>query len=265
MRKLIKAIIGILTAVVICIVLGWGVYGLGKLYLGVIGTHTVLPQISAEENSAEKQVMHLPGFEVFFLQLGIFQDRSNAENFARGLAQQGIRAVVLNEQPYRVVTGFFSGWPAAREARAELKGVKPVEKSLEVKGLNYKVAAGNGEQVKTVLINYGELLGASAKAFDSAVPGNLKSDTLAGLAVQMKQLRSDTEGAVKILQASPNLAGAREALLALDRQGEQAVRDVENMAGSRSKENYLKAQNSLMQLFSLYRGYLTILQKKTTD
>ncbi len=265
MRRVIKAVIGILTAAVILVVLGWGIYGLGKLYLGVIGRNTALPQTSAGENAAEKQVMHLPGFQVFFLQLGIFQDKSNAEKFAKGLEQQGFSAVVLNEQPYRVVTGFFGGWPAAREAKAGLKEVKPVEKSLEVKGINYRVAAGDGEQVKTVLVNYGELLGASAKVFESAVPGNLKSGTLAGLAVQVKGLRSGTSDAVKKLQASPNLAGAREVLLALDRQGEQAVRDIAILANSRNKESYLKAQKSLMQLFGLYREYLTILQKKTAD
>lgn len=262
MKRLLKYVFGMLAAAALALILGWGIYGLGKLYLVVIGRHAVLPQIEtapAPSAGEDKQVLHLDKFDLYYLQLGIFSHKENADNFARELEQKGVKVVVLSGQPYRVATGYYGQLSAASAGAAKLKGVKPVVKSQAVNGFSFRVTQGEGQDVKTVLINYAQILKDGATAFSSADPAALKS--VESYNEKTGKLRADTVNAVKRL-GSQSRGSSKETLLALDNQGTQLEAALGKLAGNKNGESYIEAQQTMLQLLNVYQAYLVALQNR---
>jgi len=259
MKSFLKLAFGILMVGVLALLLGWGIYGLGKLYLMVIGKHAVLPQPEqAKVTGVEKQVLKLDKFDIYYVQLGIFSQKENAEVFAEKLQQQGVRAVVLKGGTFRIATGYFGQWAPASAYSALPKGVKPVVKSQTVNGLTFRVASAEAEDVKTILVNYAEILKGAGKTFDSVDQDKLRN--LESFLEKTKQLHAETTDPVQRLQK--RAPGSKPQLAALDKQGEQLEKDLRQFASSKNGENYALVQQSLLQLLNCYGEYLAVLQNK---
>lgn len=259
MRRTVRILISCCSALVVTLIIGWGVLQLGRLYLGVLGQHAVVQ--NSNSTGSNRQVLRLAGFQVWYLQYGLFASQESAEKAAKQLEQKGVKTVVLRGQPFRVVSGYFGQQQAAKAERLliGLKGVQPLQKSLNVNGISFKIASGNAEQVKTLLVNYGQILSAASGSFTAAEPAELTN--LNQLVEQVKKLRAETSEPVKNLVTYQSRENVREVTLSLDRQGKLLEDNLELFLKDKTREHYQQVQISLLQLLNTYWQCLELLQK----
>ncbi len=265
MRKFIRILIGVLAVATICLGLGWATVQLGKLYIAVIGSHTKIADNLPAPEAKEKKLIKLPDFEVYYLQLGVFQEQQNADKLANELQWSGVKAVVLRGQPNKVAVGYFGNLSAAKAECKLQQNVKPIEKSLTVHGLAFKAAPGDAQKLGTLLSQYAALLDKVGTVCSSADAAQLKVNDLENLHAVVSALSAYNEQNLHTLTAENSRIPGKPVLAAMQAESNNIRQNLQLLLQTRNRENYSRLQESTLRLVDLYQEYLNLLQIKPVN
>ncbi|HZW84039.1 MAG TPA: SPOR domain-containing protein [Candidatus Deferrimicrobium sp.] len=266
MKKIVRIVIGVIATITICLGLGWGVMQLGKLYLSVIGNQSKMSDNTpVSDANGEKQLVKLPSFQVYYLQLGVFQDQENAKKLANELQLSGIKTVVLRGKPNKVASGYFGSLSAVKAERKLLESEKPVEKSLVVGGLTFKAAPGDGQRLGVLLSEYASVLAKTATVFTSSESSGIKAKELLELTDLVNSLYKDNEQSLKALTADKSRIEGKPILEAMQLENSNFRQTLQALQKNQSKETYTRVQENALRILDLYQEYLALLQKKPVD
>jgi hypothetical protein len=266
MKKVVRIVIGVIATITFCLGLGWGVMQLGKLYLSVIGNQSKMSDNTpVSEASGEKQLVKLPRFVVYYLQLGVFQEQENAKKLANELQLSGIKTVVLRGKPNKVASGYFGQLAAVKAERKHLESAKPVEKSLVVSGLTFKAAPGDGQRLGALLTEYASVLAKAATVFTSSEPSGIKAKELQELNDLVNSLYNDNEQNLKTLTGDKSRIEGKPILEAMQLENTNFRKNLQAFQKTQSREAYTRLQENALRILDLYQEYLALLQKKPVD
>lgn len=138
--------------------LGFLTWGLGKVYLELVGQSgrgeaDSAQNRSKEANSSNDIVLLLPEVKFWVCQVGIFQRESNAQMSNEQLTVLGYNAKVISSNPWMVAIGLGHSADELKGLRQSLaeKGIQTVPKQIVLPERTFRVA-GNGSQLTADLL-----------------------------------------------------------------------------------------------------------------
>ena len=189
------------------IALGLLTWGLGKVYLELVGKSSPVKADSAqnrskEVNSLKETVLVLPEVKFWVCQVGVFQSENNAQLRNEQLTVLGFNAKVISSNPWIVGIGLGHSSDELKGFRQTLadKGIPTVPKQIVLPERTFRLA-GNGSQLTIdLLTNVNVLLQAGVteknlakeKQVWDTLAGDHPPKQLAGLHQLYSQIREKT-------------------------------------------------------------------------
>lgn len=141
---------GLITTVVVIIgicAVGWFTWNLGQIFLDLVIESPIENKVQAEVTTSE--ILVLPQFDFWTCQIGVFNDKMNAEGMIALTLAKGWKAEIIQENPYTVAVGLFSSKEKAVTQSTALaqNSIEPWVRKETFPELHYKV---NGRSVGIV-------------------------------------------------------------------------------------------------------------------
>ena len=144
--------------------LGLLTFGIGKVYLDLVGHSKSGNSLSVQNNlpnSSENNMLILPEIKFWTCQVGVFQKQSNAQLCVERLRASGYYAELFSNTPWSVGLGWgHSSHDLAgfRQSLAE-KGISSLPKEIVLPERRFRVAGNFSELTKDLLTYTNDLLG----------------------------------------------------------------------------------------------------------
>ncbi len=150
-RVVVIVVVGIMA-------IGLLTWGLGKLYLDLVGQSNrgkaeTANYLSNDATPATDNVLVLPEVKFWFCQIGVFQSESNAQVRKEQLKVFNLKVEVISSNPWIVGYGFGHSADELKELRQSLaeKGIATIPKQVVLPERSFRVA-GNGSQLTVELL-----------------------------------------------------------------------------------------------------------------
>jgi len=236
---------------------------LGKYYTGVLqewglNQAGVKPGAAPVITKKEGQVIKLNPVAFYFVQAGVFSDRTGAEEGAAALTAAGYRSYIGRQAPYRVFVGVFGDRDSAVKFQGQLKeqGFGGFIQTVVLNNREITVSAGSRQTAKDLQLLLEDYTGWFQ---DNAGLWRPVSMTDGDQKVFMTQI----EKVIKIFHRLPGHLGGqvadqgfREKLDALYNSTGQYIAQLETVKKSGAEPDFREAQRQFTRVIENYSEFI---------
>ncbi|HHV64718.1 MAG TPA: SPOR domain-containing protein [Peptococcaceae bacterium] len=157
-KNYLKVLITVFVVILGISGIGWFTWHLGQIFVGLVSAADAGEKQTAQNSSA---ILNLPQITFWTCQVGVYEDKQNADRLVESLRAKGWKAEMIKENPYIIAIGVF---PAKEEAvlhsKALIKdGIEAWVREEVYPSLSYKVSGGNVKKTTFLLQTANALLG----------------------------------------------------------------------------------------------------------
>jgi hypothetical protein len=159
-----KVLITLIVVIIGIAGISWFTFHLGKMFVGLVSANTTVNPGKAEQPGSE--ILTLPKIDLWTCQVGVFNDKKNADKLVDAMQAKGWKAEIITEEaPYTVAVGAFTNRETAVLLSHDLmgKGIQALIQAESFPALHYKVSGRNVEKITTMLKTANSLLNGTAR------------------------------------------------------------------------------------------------------
>jgi hypothetical protein len=157
-KNYLRVLITVLVVILGISGIGWFTWHLGKIFIGLV---SAAESGRTQEAPSGSVILDLPQISFWTCQVGIYNDRKNADLLLENLKDKGWKAGMIKEDPYTVAIGVYN-----TKEEAVAQGEIILQDGMEVwvrketyPALSYKVKGKNIERATFILQTANSLIG----------------------------------------------------------------------------------------------------------